>query len=153
MDENEYRDIYKAYNTVPCPFEKALLTRCCSCENLHKINIAEREAASCTDPGAQINCVTLLDLLHENARFALHLTHMAGNLPHGKEIKVQCGGIRGIQMALPESEPAREGLANIHRVVSAAMAEFGHLGKLPFSSIVQSITSHKGRRRLRDRPQ
>jgi len=143
MDENAYRSAYDAANPLPCSFEKAILTRFCGCELAGKINLAEREAVSCRSAAACDDCRALHSLLRHNAMFALKLIH-EGPLPHAKELKVQCGGLLGLQRALGVEAGH---VANVFGLVVAAQKKYGSLSALPYGEIVQSIAAYEGRRR------
>lgn len=147
MDEDEYKDVYNSVNQLRCVFEKALLTRRFHCEKLQKINIAEREAVGCSDPVAQQQCDRLLGLLRKNAAFTLKLTHVNGPLPHAKEIRVQCGGILGLQQVLSPATLTPSPLINIFQCIQQAQAEFHDLQQLPYQQITQAIAHFEGRRR------
>lgn len=145
MDETEFKQTYTEYNDRPCVFAKALLARCAGCSRAQRLNIAEREAMACTSAAAWRQCGELLPLLRSNALFALRLTHADGPLPHGKEMKVQCGGLRGLRAALA---PAAEGpVTDVYGLVTAATVEFGSLTALPFGAIVKAIVGYEARRR------
>jgi len=146
MDENAYRDTYNALNQNDCPFEKALEICRHACQNSLRIGIGERLAIGCASTEARKTCRELLALLHDNAAFALHQTDMSV-LPHAKELKVQCGGLRGLHKVLaPEDETGAE-VTNIFALVAQAQTLFNGLGNLPFSEIVRSIVHFEGRRR------
>lgn len=145
MDEQEFKEIYHAVNDRRCVFEKAALTRMFACEKLIRMNIAEREAAGCCNPAAQARCDQLLEQLRRNAAFALKLTHVSGPLPHAKELKVQCGGLLGLQRCVEGASEAR-GVANIFGMVESAIATFGELDDFPYQDIVQSVAHFQGRR-------
>lgn len=143
MDEDAYRGAFGAVARLHCPFEKAILCRCSDCENVRRINLAEREAVSCRSAVARENCRTLHELLREKAIFALKL-HAAGDMiTHAKELKLQCGGLLGLHTLLP-GEP---GTPNVHALVVQAQERFGSLQHLPYDEIVKSITAYEGRRR------
>ena len=146
MDENAYRSAYDAANPLPCSFEKAILTRFCNCELARKINIAEREAVCCRSAGACADCGELHGLLRHNAMFTLKLIH-EGPLPHAKELKVQCGGLLGLQRALGVDAADQTRVDNVFGLVAAAQKKYGSLSELPYSEIVQSIAAYEGRRR------
>lgn len=150
MDEQEFKDIYHAVNDRRCIFEKAALTRMFACEKLVRMNIAEREAAGCSNPAAQLQCDLLLEQLRGNAAFALKLTHVSGPLPHAKELKVQCGGLLGLQRSMDDDSTARS-VPNIFALVEAAKRTYGDLEALPFREIVKSVTGFQGRRPRRSR--
>ena len=147
MDESEYRELYHSVNQLRCCFEKAMLTRRFGCAKLVKINIADREAAACSDQLAQAECRTLLGLLRKNAAFALKTATTHNALPHAKEIKAQCGGIIGIAQALHADKQTPAEVSDIHACIQQAKQAFGSLEQLPFADIVKTITHFEGRKR------
>jgi len=131
---------------IPCPFEKTLLSNRFGCSHATRYYIAERESGGCDDPDARARCLRLLGLLRDNARFTLRLRGPLGPLPHGMEMKVQYGGLLGLQQVVPEAaaDPAR--VADIHALVSQAEAEFAGLEALPFNRIVPQVAAYEHRR-------
>ncbi len=162
MDEAAFRQARGAVNPQPCAFEKAILARCCACSLAQRQNIAERETVACGSPGAREQCAALRALLRQKSAFALQLTQVDGPLPHSKEMKVECGGLLGVQLTLvPEAAPPIEGpapaaqglplVADVHSLVQAAAARHGALSNLPYSAIVQSVVAYRIRRRRTER--
>jgi len=148
MEENEYRETYQDINTLPCVFERAILVRCAACEQAKRLYLAEREAVACRSIDAHIDCSALQELMHDNARFVLHQSHIDGPLPHAQEIRVQCGGINGLAEQLDQHRPDDSAdTDNVHALVSAARKQFGGLAQLPFQEIIQGIARWKSRRR------
>src|SRR3569832_1307051 len=92
-NEDAYRLARKAYIEYSCPFERALLSRCVSCDRSRKLSLAEREAIACSDPVVREHCLAFYRDLHENAQFALRIIPNAP-WPYSKEIHAQCGGVR-----------------------------------------------------------
>lgn len=144
MDENEFRKTYRRIKGVDCVFERIILTRRCGCVHARKFNLAEREGVSCADHNARQGCVELLELLHTHARFALQLTDVRGPLPHGKEIKVQGGGLLGLQRTLHADNRA-DTVENVRALIQGAQSRFGALDQVPAAEIVKSITGYQGR--------
>ena len=142
MEEDEFRKTYRNLIEFPCPFEKAILGNHCQCQNSKRVHLAERHAAGCNSENAQIHCLQLLAVLRDKARFSLRLSSVTGILPHGKEMKVQVGGLRGIQVAVDDPE---QDLSNIFGLLVKALHKFGSLENLPFQTIVQSIAKFEGR--------
>jgi len=144
VDEEHYRRTYKEIITVPCPFEKALLQRACACPMASKTNIAEREAINCQSHEAQENCVDFLQFLRRRANFALGITHTPGALPHAKAIKIQCGGLLGLQKALdPIAEESK--VSDVRGLLRRALKRFENLGDLPFDEIIRAVSQYQGR--------
>lgn len=144
MDENAYRETYRALNQHDCPFEKAIVICRHGCRNARRIGIGERLVIGCTAPAAQETCQNLLALLRDNAAFALGVTDITV-LPHAKELKVQCGGLRGLRLAL-ELEAIVE-IDDISDLVCQAQERYEGLENLPFSEIVRSIAHFEARRK------
>lgn len=145
MDEKEFKHTYREYNERPCVFAKALLARCVGCARAQKLNIAEREAMACLSPAAHERCARLLPQMREKSLFALKLTHVEGPLPHGKEMKVQCGGLLGLHKALQVDTGER--VEDVQALLDTALANHGSIEQLPFSEIVKTIVAYKLRQR------
>jgi len=147
VDERAYQDAYRATNPFACPFEKAILICRCTCSEAKRINIAERDTVNCRDAQAQGDCALLLGMLRHNAAFALKLTHADAVLPHAKYVKVQCGGLLGLQAALQPDYTGEARVDDIRGLVLAAQERFGGLQDLPYSEIVRGIAGFEFRRR------
>lgn len=154
MDETEYRQTYREINDLPCVFQKAILTRTCACSRAHRFCLAEREGVACTSPAARERCVEFLRLLRENARFAVGVAVVGGAMPHAKEMKLQCGGLRGLQAAVGGADAEGGGadpVEDVAGLLDRGIAAHGTLDALPYARIVQGVAEFKNRRRSRHR--
>lgn len=129
-----------------CPFEKTILSAQCACEMATRYSIAEQMGVDCRGDIARNNCLTLLGLMRERARFALKLTETAGHLPFGKEMKVMMGGLIGLQQQITPGQNI-EHVSDIHTLIQQAQAAYGSLQDLPYQEIVKSIAAFHGKRR------
>jgi hypothetical protein len=138
MDETAYRQILSA--TIPslCPFEKTILTHCAACSKAENRNIAEREIVACNNAEALERCIALRDLLRHNFTFALGKLHIDGPLPHAQEMRMQCGGLRGVQFTLDGSDEVRD----VAALVVMAQQKFGGLADFPYAQIVRLANTH-----------
>jgi hypothetical protein len=151
MDENHYRDTYRTINETRCWFEKSINSRKCRCSRMERFNLADREGVRCTHKEAQLQCERLLHLMREKAIFALQMTRLDGPLPHAKEVKVQLGGMLGLQKVLhPEFAEAEE-VDDIHGTLTEAIERFGDIEALPYEQIVQTVVQIQGRPTRRKR--
>lgn len=142
MDETAYRQTLTTSIQRYCPFEKSVLTHCAACSRAEKHNIAEREIVACNNAEAHQRCIALRDLLRHNFTFALGILHIDGPLPHAQEMRMQCGGLKGLQFALDGSDQVRD----VAALVEMAQQRYGELAELPYSLIVQRANiSYKGR--------
>ncbi|MBK1723169.1 hypothetical protein [Thiocystis violacea] len=149
MDNDAFRSTYRAINERFCPYEKSILTNSGGCALAQKFCIAEREGVRCGDEAAQATCLHLLELLRRQARFALKSTDTHTALPHAKAMRIQVGGLRGIQAALAPDQPVPSYIDDIRATILAAIEAFGSLDQLPFTDIMQQIAAYQGRKRIR----
>jgi len=150
VEEDQYRNTYRNVNERRCVFEKAILSRRCDCMCATRFYLADREGIACDASSAHNRCGHLIRLLRENAKFALKVTAIQGELPHAKEIKVQNGGLLGLQHLLRPDLTA-ENVIDVSGLATLGERTFGSLEKFPYREIVKSIVAFEGRRRPRSR--
>ena len=143
MDEDAFKSARADINRLPCVFENALLSGCAVCELSASHALAERQIIACTSPVARVDCGQLAALLREKSAFALRLTSTRRILPHAMMMKIQCGGLRGMQQVL---DPAAA-QPDVRRMVLKGRERYGELAMLPFSEIVQGVAAFQSRRR------
>lgn len=146
VDEEQYRRAREQLVTLPCPFEKAISSRVCGCRQSKKTQLGEREAMNCGDEGAHRQCVKLLTQIRRRANFALGLTHMPSALPHAKAVKLQCGGLLGLQHAL-DGEGSMQRVNDVSALVKRALKRCGVMEDMPFEQIVRSVARYDHRQR------
>jgi hypothetical protein len=151
MDNEVFRDTYRAINERYCPFEKAILTNNCACSKAERFCIAEREGVHCASDEAQARCLEVLEILRQQARFALKATKDSAVLPHAKAMRVQVGGLRGIHAALHPEIPPPARIAEVYGLLLQACERFGALSALPFQIVIQQIAAYQGRPKSRGR--
>jgi hypothetical protein len=149
VDQDAFRRTYRSVNERYCAYEKSVLTNHCECSQAERFCIAEREGVHCRADAAQEQCVEILALLRDAARFALRSAPDQAVLPHGKAMKIQVGGLRGIHAALHPGEPVPVRISDVHALICAAKDRFGTLAALPFSTIMQQVAAYQGRSRRR----
>ncbi|UCC56551.1 MAG: hypothetical protein JSU75_01930 [Gammaproteobacteria bacterium] len=147
MEEQEYRTTYQSINQRRCIFEKSVNARRCTCEQSARFCLADREGVACNSDIGNRRCIVLLETMRRNARFSLQLTRAEGPLPHNKEIRVQTGGMLGLQQLLWPDRANSETVENIYGLVKQAVSKFGQLDALPYDRIVHSIVSFQGRKK------
>jgi hypothetical protein len=151
MEEEEYRATYRALNQRRCVFEKAINSRRCNCRHSARFHLADREGVACESEPGNALCLALLDTLRRKARFSLHITHADGPLPHNKEIRVQIGGMLGLQKLLHPDRTSADSVGDINGLAGEAIERYGRIENLPYETIVQTLVNFEGRRK-RTRP-
>ena len=137
MDEKHYRKIYNSINPQRCVFEKSINSRICNCKQSQRFNLADREGVACTSKASLNRCALLLDHLHNNARFVLQRLEF-NELGHAQEIKIQNGGLLGLQKELNNEEKVE----NIDAVIANAENKFNSIEEFPYSKIMQVISAY-----------
>lgn len=146
MDQDAYRKTYERINERACLFEKCLFAGHAGCGQSDKFNLAEREGIHCKSDSAQSQCAELLTLLRNHSRFALKSSQETGILNHAQALRIQVGGVRGLEQVMNDSREPVRFVPDIHALVSRAKTRYGILDKLPFDQIIQQIAAFKGRR-------
>ncbi|MCB1754965.1 MAG: hypothetical protein KDJ38_05560 [Gammaproteobacteria bacterium] len=146
MDEKEYRSALKSINPNQCVFEKAVFTTRCECQHAERFCLADRQGIECRNPLCLGHCTELLGLLRDNAKFLLHRTHIEGALPHASELKVQLGGLLGLQ-AVTFPELKSDNIHDVASTVEEARSRFKHFSELPMADIIQHLAHFKLRGR------
>ncbi len=147
-NESAYKQARDTAIALPCPFERALLSRCACCYKSRKLLLAEREAISCTEQIANQRCLAFHQALHANARFALHMDPNQP-WPFGKEIRAQCGGILGLQAVLGMGDS--DAGPDIALLVAAGMQRLGDIAAFPYSEIMRAVVHYEPRKRRDDK--
>lgn len=145
MDEQQYKNTYTRINPRRCVFEKAINSRVCNCGKAQRFNLADREGVACASINGLQRCSRLISLLRENARFTLRRLNVK-DLAHAQEIKVQNGGLLGLQSQL-ESRAVVKIVEDINATVTAAEGKFAGLENLPYSQLMQVIGGYRIRNR------
>ncbi|MDQ1315678.1 MAG: hypothetical protein QG662_1787 [Pseudomonadota bacterium] len=166
-NEDAYKLARKTHIEHSCPFERALLSLCASCGRSRKINLAEREAIACGDPVVREHCLRFYQALHDNAQFALKIAPVENRpspqpspsggeganvmpkptnapWPFGKEIRAQCGGVRGLAAAM---DRAGDGTTDIAAAVLQGNERFGGIDGFPYSEIMRAVVHYEPRKR------
>ena len=92
-------------------------------------------------------CEAFLGQLRHAARFALHLSETPSALPHAQELKLQHGGLLGLQATLEPDTATAQTVPNVYGLLSAALTHYHTIEDLPYASCLKAIASFKGRAR------
>lgn len=149
MEEDSYKAQSVQLISRPCPFAKAILTQNCGCAQAQRVHLAEREIIGCQQAPAWQQCGQWLQQLKINARFTLRLDSLNAPLPHAQMMKLQCGGLRGLQAVLGVREP--QAIEDIHQLLKQACQQFGGCEHAPYAEIIAHIQRFQGRAKRRSR--
>jgi hypothetical protein len=157
VESDVLRATCRTFNERYCAYEKAILTGQAACSLAQRFCIAEREGVHCGADAAQADCIELLGILRRQARFTLKTVGTpadgpapsAAALTHAKALRIQLGGLRGLQRLLAPAGTTARPVEDIRGLILAAMAAFGSLNDLPFQAIIQQVAACRPGRRPR----
>jgi hypothetical protein len=144
VEENEYKSAYSEIADIRCEFEKTLTNNKAKCSHSRHFCLADREGYACSSRELSEKCRKLLELLRENSRFILKLQQASNKLPHNMEIRVQVGGLSGIQTLF--NLVPQDKIEDIFALVEQAETVYGSLENLPYNRVMQSISNYQGRK-------
>lgn len=144
MDETHFRQRLQALQRNLCPFHKALLSTCVACTRADRVQIAEREIVVCGATASHARCRELHGHLRHNFGFAVGVLHDEVPLPHAQEMRIQCGGLRGLGAVLAADPEVNDVDALLDHILRGA----GSLEEIDFSAVVHAARAHyRGRQR------
>lgn len=138
MDESVYRQVVSTNIAGPCSFEKSILSRCVACSLAYRQNVAEREIVACKDAASRDRCIVLHDTLRHSFMFALHRKEGDGPLTHAQEMRVQCGGLKGLQFVLDGDAD----VGDVADLVARSVQACNDIENLPYSEVVHWATAN-----------
>jgi hypothetical protein len=129
-----------------CPFSKPILGDWCECPHAQVMDRCSGKMNCTSRTGHRKQCLRLVELLRNNARFVLGLTEASHQLTHSKYMKIKCGGIQGMQRMLEESP---QNIPLITEVVADVLDLYGSLEKFPYCEIANDIRQFNHRKSSR----
>jgi hypothetical protein len=142
MDETAFRQRLSEMIERPCTFEKAVLAGCVACKCSERLQIAERESVKCINQASLSRCTSLHILLRHSFAFALKNLHEDAALSHAQEMRVQCGGLLGLQNVLNDGTE----VDNVDALLDSVLQQWGELSAIPYSEVVHAAAlCYKGR--------
>lgn len=126
--------------TLPCPFDKAILSRTCACRFALRTSAGTRLKVQCSSSEGQRDCADTLNHIRKNVNFSLGLAHVPNALPRAQAARLQCGVLIGLQNAL-DKVVENNRVDNVYDTVQRALRRYGSLQGLPDQDIIRSIAS------------
>ena len=130
-----------------CPFSAPLISHQFGC--VHAQEVIHRGGAeiACTEAQAHARCELLFQRMKAVALPAFGVEDDLLSMPHSVQVKVQYGGLLGLQRLLSGATAAPERVENIDALVASALTRFGSPGAVPCEQFVADITAFKPRSR------
>lgn len=130
-----------------CPFSAPLVSHQFSCTHAQEVIRRGGTEVDCTDASAHTRCEQLFHRLKAAALPAFGVEDDLLSMPHSVLVKIQYGGLLGLQRLLSSAAPAAERIDDIDALVQQAQAKFGSAEAIPCDPLVAEITAFKPRSR------
>ncbi len=101
------------------------------------------EIVACDAEEYKARCTSLYRLLRSNFSFVLGVAHLDEPLTHAQEMRLQCGGLKGLQFIVDGSKE----VGDVVQLFDASQQKYGAIEQLPFQQIVLAAKTHYHYRR------
>lgn len=128
-----------------CPFSAPLVTRQFGCTVSQEVIHRGGTEINCTDAAAHARCELLFQRLKAEALPAFGVEDDLLSMPHSVLVKIQYGGLLGLQRLLHATPQVTERVEDVRTLVAEAAHRFGD--QLPCAPLVGDITAFKPRAR------
>lgn len=130
-----------------CAFSNTLVTNQYGCAKGVQVTRRGGPDIACTSAEAHQRCERLFQKMKEAALPAFGVEDDLLSMPHSVLVKIQYGGLLGLQRLLDNGAAAPAAVGNIHDLVDRAIERRGGVDAIPCQSFVEDMTSYKLKRR------
>jgi hypothetical protein len=130
-----------------CAFCNTLVTNQFGCEKAEQVTRRGGPDIACTSDEAHQRCEQLFQQMKVAALPAFAVEDDLLSMPHSVLVKIQHGGLLGLQRLLDSDAAGSAVVQNVHALVDMAVGKYGNLNVIPCPALVQDMTGYKLRRR------
>ena len=132
-----------------CPFSATLVKEDFGCMQATKIIRRGGSEIACSAADAQLRCADLFQKLKDTALPEFNLEDDLLQIPHGVLVKIQFGGLLGLQRISNATKATASDIRNIDALLETTIETYGSINNIPFSSLSEDITDYQLTRRRR----
>ena len=130
-----------------CPFGTPLIKQDFGCEHAKEIIRRGGTEIACQQSDMHKLCRTLHETVKAAALQDMDMEDDLLTLPHNVLVKIQYGGLLGLQTLVTNGSQPHNNISNIASLVSSAITEFNGVGEIPLDTISKTIIDYKVQRR------
>jgi len=130
-----------------CAFSNTLVTEQFGCEKGKHVTRRSGPDVVCASDEAHQQCEQLFQRMKQVALPAFGVEDDLLSMPHSVLVKIQFGGLLGLQRLQGDSTDESAAIKNIHGLVSQAIGKHGSLDAIPCQAFVEDMTSYQLKRR------
>ena len=130
-----------------CAFSQTLIGGQFACTHAEPVVRRGGAEIACRSVDASQRCSTLMQCLKNSALPAFGVEDDLLSMPHSVLVKIQFGGLLGVQRLLDTALSDTDSVSDINELVEQAQNNFSTLETIPYAGIVADMTGFKPRRR------
>lgn len=130
-----------------CAFSNTLVTNQFGCGKGEPVTRRGGPDVACTSDEAHQRCERLFQRMKQTALPAFGVEDDLLSMPHSVLVKIQFGGLLGLQRLLGDGTSDPDTVKDIDRLVGEAIGKYGGLDAIPCPAFVEDMTSYKLKRR------
>ena len=132
-----------------CPFSATLARETFGCNHAERIIRRGGTEFSCRNPASHARCLQLFGQLKDAALTAFDVPDDLTQMPHSVLVKIQFGGLLGLQRITQAHPPESGRIEDIDALVSNAVKRFDTLQSIPCEHLAADMTGYTLARRSR----
>ncbi len=130
-----------------CAFSQTLISGQFACAHAEPVVRRGGAEIACRSTAAAQRCAVLMQCLKEVALPAFGVEDDLLSMPHSVLVRIQFGGLLGVQRLLAAAGSNADSVPDIRALVEKVQDKFGALEAIPYAEIVADMTGFKPRRR------
>ena len=130
-----------------CAFSNTLVTGQFGCEKGKQVTRRGGPDVVCASDEAHRQCEKLFQRMKQAALPAFGVEDDLLSMPHSVQVKIQFGGLLGLQRLQGKGTDESAVVKNIHGLVGQAIGKHGGLDAIPCPAFVEDMTSYQLKRR------
>jgi hypothetical protein len=131
---------------MKCPFAAPLIRATAACRHAREVVRRGGSEFDCLCEAEHARCEQVFAGLKECALVASNIEDDPTQMPHSLLVKIQSGGLLGLQRLLGESDTEGR-VADVGDLAARASAHFGGADRIPFAALAKDITAFRLERR------
>ena len=131
--------------TYKCPFNGTLIGSTFGCAHAEPVVRRGGPDVACRSASMHANCADLFERLKAAALPAFGVDDDLTQMPHSVLMKVQHGGLLGLQRLLGDGSSTR--VADISALVAQALVQYETTSAVPCAQVVPDMTGYQIKRR------
>ena len=132
---------------LKCPFSTPLVTHQFGCARAQEVVRRGGAETDCTNATARARCERVFEQLKAAALPAFGVEDDLLSMPHSVRVKIQCGGLLGVQRLLAGAATVADRVEDIDQLLTAAEFRFG--AAWPAAELTADMTAYRPRARRR----